>query len=210
MYRMIAVVTHFAIVTNIWPKISIFWNMNNFASIPLAFVWVVSLTHKICRTEISCKGNGTGFWFIHYRLMTVNFGVVWTGIAYCVQPNLWKRLLPHEKHRHRQNHFNCCIYFQNQANICKGKGKKCLRQKEKNVVLLCNITLEKANGRSQKYVDRYEIYLYFYFSFAKWHQGQMVYNLSEHFSYFHLNFWPGEIVILLSHFFLIPQMIPLA
>ena len=44
---------------------------------------------------------------------------------------------------------------------------KCLSQKEKNVVLLCNITLEKANGRSQKYVDRYEIYLYFCFSFAK-------------------------------------------
>ena len=56
-----------------------FWNMNNFASIPLAFVRVVSLTHKICRTQISCnKGNGTGFWFIHYRLMTADFGVVWT------------------------------------------------------------------------------------------------------------------------------------
>ena len=145
-----------------------------------------------------------------WRLTLVLYEQACVCIAYCVQPNLWKRLLPHEKHRHRQNHFNCCIYFQNQANICKGKGKKCLRQKEKNVVLLCNITLEKANGRSQKYVDRYEIYLYFYFSFAKWHQGQMVYNLSEHFSYFHLNFWPGEIVILLSHFFLIPQMIPLA
>ena len=70
--------------------------------------------------------------------MTVNFALVLyeqacVCIAYCVQPNLWKRLLPHEKHRHRQNHFNCCIYFQNQANICKGKGKKCLRQKEKTL-----------------------------------------------------------------------------
>ena len=55
MYRMIA-------VTNIWPKLLIFWNMNNFVSIPLAFVRVVSVTHKICRTQISCnKGNGTGF-----------------------------------------------------------------------------------------------------------------------------------------------------
>ena len=38
----------------------------------------------------------------------------------------------------------------------------------------------------------------------------MVYNLSEHFSYFHLNFWPGEVVILLSHFFLIPPNDPLS
>ena len=79
MYRMIA-------VTNIWPKLLIFWNMNNFVSIPLAFVRVVSVTHKICRTQISCnKGNGTGFWFIHYRLMTANFGVIWTRTGLCVQ-----------------------------------------------------------------------------------------------------------------------------
>ena len=79
MHRMIA-------VTNIWPKLLIFWNMNNFVSIPLAFVRVVSLTHKICRTQISCnKGNGTGFWFIHYRLMTANFGVVGTGLCvHCI------------------------------------------------------------------------------------------------------------------------------
>ena len=38
----------------------------------------------------------------------------------------------------------------------------------------------------------------------------MVYNLSEHFSYFHLNFWPGEGVTLLSHFFLILPIDPLA
>ena len=79
MYRMIAVIRHFAIVINIWPKLLNFWNINNFAAIPLAFVRVASLTYKICRTQISCsKGNGTGFWFIHYRLMTANFGV-----AYC-------------------------------------------------------------------------------------------------------------------------------
>ena len=38
----------------------------------------------------------------------------------------------------------------------------------------------------------------------------MVYIFSEHFSHFHLNFWPGEVVILLSHFFLIPPNDPLS
>ena len=61
--------------------------------------------------------------------MNTNRPVCAMCIAYCVKPNLWKRLLPHEKHRHRQSHFNCCIDFQNQANTCKGKGKKCLSQK---------------------------------------------------------------------------------
>ena len=38
----------------------------------------------------------------------------------------------------------------------------------------------------------------------------MVYIFSEHFSHFHFNFWPGEVVILFSHFFLIPPNDPLS
>ena len=106
MYRMIA-------VTNIGQNYQFFGTWTTLPqSLWLLFEWLVLLIKfaELKYRVIKVMALAFDLFITDWWWLTL---VLWEQacvcIAYFVQPNLWKRFLPHEKHRHRHSHFNCTI-----------------------------------------------------------------------------------------------------